>query len=447
MQACAETARQNRAASFCKRHQIYSLLTDTKIIAVLQEIHPFALSLILGLLIGVEREHNERGAQKTLGVRTFAFVALAGSLAAWLKNPALAAVLGTAIFALILLGYWRSTGGEKKNADPGLTTEIAAIVTFCTGYVLIHSVKLGILIGLTTLALLISRGWMHRFVREKLRKQELTAAALLIILFFGVAPFLPDATVDPLGIVNPRSLLMLFALIALLQFAGYAANRLFGARSGLALSGFLGGFVSSTAVFVALPETRRSNPNEEWLVTSHALLAVSATLIQLGLVITLAETALAASLAVPLLVMVLTSAAIALLLARGNASKGGRTQLRDPVDFRSVLKLALVLGSLIAMVNLVHRAFDDRGLWLVAGISGLFELQGVSLAIALDLKRGAVSLQASSVAVLVAVAASFVSKLAIVAFAHRDRFGLRLAATLLLVMATGVAVAMLQPLL
>ncbi|HMY10913.1 MAG TPA: DUF4010 domain-containing protein, partial [Turneriella sp.] len=313
---------------------------------MLQEIHPFVLSLILGLLIGVEREHNERGAQKTLGVRTFAFVALAGSLAAWLKNPVLAAVLGIAIFALILLGYWRSTGGHKKNADPGLTTEIAAIVTFCTGYVLIHSVKLGILIGLTTLALLISRGWMHRFVREKLRKQELTAAAVLIILFFGVAPFLPDATIDPLGIVNPRSLLMLFALIALLQFAGYAANRLFGARSGLALSGFLGGFVSSTAVFVALPETRRSNPREEWLVTSHALLAVSATLIQLGLVVTLAEPALAASLALPLLVMVLTSGAIALLLARGNASKGGRTTLRDPVDFRSVLKLALVLGGL-----------------------------------------------------------------------------------------------------
>ncbi|GAB4432627.1 MAG: MgtC/SapB family protein [Turneriella sp.] len=411
---------------------------------MLHEIHPFALSLILGLLIGVEREHNEKTAQKTLGVRTFAFVALAGSLAAWLKNPPLAAVLAVAIFALILLGYWRSTSGHKQNADPGLTTEIAAIVTFCTGYVLIHSVKLGILIGLTTLALLISRGWIHRFVREKLRKQELTTATVLIILFFGVAPFLPDATIDPWGIVNPRSLLMLFTLIALLQFAGYAANRLFGARSGLALSGFLGGFVSSTAIFIALPETRRANPREDRLVIAHALLAVSATLIQLGLVITLAEKRLALALSLPLLVMNLTSTAIALILARGNDGKGGKTALRDPVEFRSVLKLALVLGGLIALVNLVHRAFDDKGLWLIAAVSGLFELQGVSLAIALDLKRGAISLQASSVAVMVAVAASVVSKLAIVAFAHRDRFGVRLAATLLLVWAAGIAVAVFQ---
>lgn len=411
---------------------------------MLQEIHPFALSLILGLLIGTEREHNERGAQKTLGVRTFAFVALSGSLAAWLTNPALAAVLGLAIFALILLGYWRSTGEGKKHADPGLTTEIAAIVTFCTGYVLNHNIRLGILFGLATLALLISRGWMHRFVREKLRKQELTAAAVLIILFFGVAPFLPDGPVDPLGIVKPRSLLMLFALIALLQFAGYAANRLFGARSGLALSGFLGGFVSSTAVFVALPETRRSNLRDEYLVTSHALLAVSATLIQLGLVVTLAEPALAAALVFPLLAMIVTSAALALLLARGNAGKGGKTTLRDPVDFRSVLKLALVLGGLIAMVNLVHRAFDDWGLWLMAGISGLFELHGVSLAIALDLARGAVSLSASAIAVMMAIVASFISKLGIVAFAHRDSFGVRLSAALALVLASGIAVALLQ---
>ncbi len=414
---------------------------------MLEEIHPFALSLILGLLIGVEREQNERGAQKTLGVRTFAFVALAGSLAAWLKNAPLAVAIAVAVFTLILLGYWRSTHGNKKNIDPGLTTEMAAIVTFCTGYVLIHSTKLGILIGLTTLALLISRGWMHEFVREKLRKQELTAAAVLIILFFGVAPFLPDKTIDPLGIFNPRSLLMLFALIALLQFAGYAANRLFGARSGLALSGFLGGFVSSTAIFVALPETRRANPQDDRLITAHALLAVSATLLQLMLVLTLAQAILAKTLALPLFTMVLISGALALLMSRGSAGKGGKTTLAAPVDFQSVLKLALVLGGLIALVNLVHRAFDDRGLYLVAGISGLFELQGVSLAIALDLKRGAASLKASSISVLIAVAASFVSKLSIVALAHRDRFGLRLAALLLLVVTSGVTVAVVQSLL
>lgn len=183
------------------------------------------------------------------------------------------------------------------------------------------------------------------------------------------------------------------------------------------------------------------------MVIAHALLAVSATLIQLALVIALVQTDLAAALAFPLLVMILLSCAIALFFARGSTSKGSKTILRDPVDFQSVMKLALVLAGLIVTVNLVHRAFEDRGLWLVAGVSGLFELQAVSVAIALDLKRGALSLQAGAVAVMIAVAASFVSKLIIVGFAQRDSFGLKLIVLLVIVLSSGLAVAVIQPLL
>lgn len=410
-----------------------------------EKLHPFALALILGFLIGVEREYHDQTAQKTLGVRTFALVALTGALAAWIKTPPLAAVLAGAVFALVLMGYWRQTAGKGRNADPGLTTEVAALITFAMGYVLVNDVRLGVVLGLTTLALLISRDWLHRFVREKLRQQELSAAAILVILFFGISPFLPDHAVDPLGMINPRHLLMLFTLIALLQFTGYAAGRLFGARVGLALSGFLGGLVSSTAVFVGLAQTRRDNIKYEKSVIAHALFALAATLVELGLVIVLANTQLAVQLALPLLVMLSSCSAIAFLLARGEPGHRGSVRVRDPVNFRSVLKLALLLAGLIALVNLAHRLFQDRGLWLVAGISGLFELQGVCLAIALDLQRGAIPMASGTIAILLAIAASFVSKIGIILFTHRDSFGLKVAAILLVVLGAGFGAALLPP--
>lgn len=125
---------------------------------VLQEFHPFALSVILGLLIGAEREYHHREADKTLGIRTFPLIALAGTLAAYLQNAALAAVIALATFALIVLSYWRSTRTELPKADFGLTTEIAAVVVFCMGYVLFTDTRIGAGIGLGTLVLLISRG-------------------------------------------------------------------------------------------------------------------------------------------------------------------------------------------------------------------------------------------------------------------------------------------------
>lgn len=411
---------------------------------MLVDLHPFALSLIIGLLIGVEREYHERTTKQPLGVRTFTLIALAGTLAAYLGNAIIAAVIAAGTFALIAIGYWQTTKQRGKAADIGLTTEVAAIVTFCTGYIVLSNTRLGVLVGLCTLALLVSRSWMHRFVREKLRKNELTAATVLIVAIFGIAPFLPDHPLDPWGMVNPRNLMILFCVIGLLQFSGYAAIRIFGSRAGLALSGFLGGFVSSTAVFASLKTTLAKNAGFTRAVAAHALLAITATLTELAVVLALALPELLLRLLPSLAAMLISSVGIALLLIRGQQSGKTEHNSRDPLNVASVVKLGLVLFSLIAAVNLAHRAFSDAGLWLIAGISGLFELHGVSLAVALDLKRGAISVDAAMIAVLIAIAASFASKIVLVLTSVRGKLATILTMALLVISAIGFAVAALK---
>lgn len=390
---------------------------------MLESLHPFALSLIIGLLIGVEREYHEREHKQPLGVRTFTLIALTGTLAAYLKNTILAAVIAGVTFALIGLGYWRTTRSREKNTDIGMTTEFAAVVTFCTGYIVLHDTRLGGLIGLCTLALLVSRSWMHRFVREKLRRNELTAATTLIVAIFGVSPFLPDRTIDPLGLINPRSLMVLFCAIGLIQFSGYAAMRIFGTRAGLALSGFLGGIVSSTAVFLSLGETLTRNAGQARSVFAHALLAVTATLLELAAILSLASPPLVTRLAPAIATMIILSAMMAAIALFRQKSHSAESTPRDPLNVIAVLKLGLLLFALIASVNLVHRWFSDAGLWLIAAVSGSFELHGVSMAIAVDLKQSAISADSAAIAVMVAIGASFVSKSLLVLF--RVRHALR----------------------
>jgi uncharacterized membrane protein YhiD involved in acid resistance len=93
-----------------------------------------AVALGGGLLIGLERERRKGDgpARRAAGIRSFALVALAGALAQALGQPALVAAgaLATVLLAGLAYGFdrWRAAA-QPALADPGMTTEIALVVT------------------------------------------------------------------------------------------------------------------------------------------------------------------------------------------------------------------------------------------------------------------------------------------------------------------------------
>jgi uncharacterized membrane protein (DUF4010 family) len=382
--------------------------------AVLSEFHPYAIALIIGLVIGVEREFHHSSEAQILGVRTFPLIALSGTLAAGVDNSILAAIIAMANFIMIGFGYWRSSRPTRKKPDLGITTEIAAFVVFCSGYIAFKNAQMAIAIGLATLALLASRGWLHEIVRHKLQKADVQTMTVLLVAIFGIGPFLPDQPIDAWGILNPRRLLILFAIVGLVQFMGYAASRIWGSRVGYAVSGFMGGLVSSTAVFLSLKETIARDP-EAWRgILAGAMTAVAATLIELLFIVSITSPGLLISLWFPVMAMVATASVMGLLLTRGaSPSVGSSPDTQQPPHFWSVIKLGGLLAILVAAVNLAHRYLADAGLWVLAFASGLFELHGVTLAIAIDQSKSTIENDVAAIAVLAAIAASFVSKIAI----------------------------------
>lgn len=95
-----------------------------------------ATALAIGLLLGVEREHdNADDSTRPAGSRTFPLIALAGAVSAALSPVALGAVA-----ALVIVWYLRA-------AEPGATTEIAAIATFLLGALACHRPELAVPVG------------------------------------------------------------------------------------------------------------------------------------------------------------------------------------------------------------------------------------------------------------------------------------------------------------
>ncbi|MDX1672671.1 MAG: MgtC/SapB family protein, partial [Balneolaceae bacterium] len=96
----------------------------------------FALALALGLIIGIERGWHQRQSEegeRIAGIRTFGLISLLGAFWGLFADIIGNVILGFALIGfvgLIIAGYILSV---REHEDYGMTTEIAAFITFSLG--------------------------------------------------------------------------------------------------------------------------------------------------------------------------------------------------------------------------------------------------------------------------------------------------------------------------
>jgi uncharacterized membrane protein (DUF4010 family) len=217
-----------------------------------------AIALGLGLLVGLQRERAESA---LAGLRTFPLVTLLGSVCAlvgkdtggWMVAAGLAAVAAaTAMGNAIRL--------RQKDADPGITTEIALLLMYGLGaYVVLGHRGIAVMLGGTVAVLLHFKAELHGVV-ERLGDRDLRAIMQLVLLALVVLPILPDDTYGPFSVFNPREMWLMVVLIVGLSVGGYIALKFFGEKAGIVVGGLLGGLISSTATTVSWSRRTKTEP-------------------------------------------------------------------------------------------------------------------------------------------------------------------------------------------
>ena len=137
------------------------------------------------------------------------------------------------------------------EVDPGLTTEVAVLVMYGVGaLVVIGPRELAIALAGTVALLLHGKARMHAFV-DRLGERDVSAIMRFVLISLVVLPLLPDREFGPFAVLNPFDVWRMVVLIVGIGLAGYVAFRLVGGRHGALVNGLLGGLVSSTAATVA----------------------------------------------------------------------------------------------------------------------------------------------------------------------------------------------------
>lgn len=351
---------------------------------------PLGLALGMGLLVGLQREWSHH---EVAGIRTFALITLLGCTAVLIGEAAgsvwvFPTGLGALALLVVMAGVTRHRAGP---VDPGLTTEIAILVMYLVGGAVGAGFHIqAMVLGAVVAVLLQAKNPLHGLVHS-LGPGDIRAIYQFVLVALVILPVLPDQGFGPFGVLNPFRIWLMVVLIVGISIVSYVSFRLLGRKGGTLAAGILGGMISSTATTVSYARQSRERPG---IIPSAGMVVVLASVVMFVRV--LAEVALVAGehLADVLLPLSIVPAVLLVTLVARRPGSTAEEGVLDAPDPPSELRTAILFGLLYSLV-LVGVAFARShlgagGLYAVAALSGLTDVDAITLSTAQLMRSGEV---------------------------------------------------------
>jgi len=214
-----------------------------------------------------------------------------------------------------------------------------------------------------------------------LQPAEIRSAVLLGLLGLVVYPILPDHFIDRWELVNPKQAWITVIAIAGIGFVNYVLLKVYGAK-GLYLSGFLGGFVNSSAAAVELAKPLGAGSTSSGVAVAALLLTIVAMFARNLLILALFSPSAVPTAAGPLLAM----AVVALIFVRRARVRiedaPAEIHLESPVSIQRVLNFAALFLLIQVLSTLGERYLGKIGFLGISVLGGFVSSASTSAAAA-----------------------------------------------------------------
>lgn len=380
----------------------------------LEHLPAFVKSLGIGLLIGLERE---RSPAAKAGLRTFALVALFGTISGLLSDETNSPWILFAGFLIVgimtVSAYLRESEG-----DPGTTTVAAIVMCYGLGALVWYGyATLAVMLAITTTILLYYKSEL-RGITQSLTRRDLISMLQFSVLTFIILPILPDKNFGPYNAVNPHQIWLMVVLVSGISFAGYVALRAVGERYGAPLLGILGGLVSSTATTLAYARNHRENDKIRQLAVVVILLANLMVLVRLAVVCAVVSPSI-----LPKLLPILGSG---LVFGLAGAAYSYRTLLEksaqvvpaigNPAELRAALGFGLLYAIVLFASAWISDIAGSGGMYALSMLSGLTDVDAITLSSLRLAALGKLHLLEAATSISIALLSNIAFKLGLVFF-------------------------------
>lgn len=370
------------------------------------DIITLAIAFGLGLIVGLQRQKSDH---EMAGVRTFTLISIMGVISAFLArdygNPYIIPVFGICLSALLVTANILKVK-RLNDDDIGQTTEVAALLMFAVGaYLVMGDRVVAVIVGGTITILLYLKEHLHGFI-DKLEEKDLAAIMTFVGISLVILPLLPDKTYGPMNVLNPRNIWLMVTLIVGISVVGYFIYKFVGKKVGTISNGILGGLISSTATTVSYArktkEVKDIDKLAAFVITTASAVALVRVLVEIGVVIPekLSEVSL------PLISVFVLMSLLCVGLFYIISKNGGDEKMpepENPAQFKSAIIFGLLYGAILLAVAFTEQEFGDKGLYIVAIISGLTDVDAITLSVAQMMKTEGLNTSVGWRLILIAV--------------------------------------------
>ncbi|AFK20503.1 MgtC/SapB family protein [Haloferax mediterranei ATCC 33500] len=413
------------------------------------------LAAALGMFLGLERERS----RKSAGMRTFTLTSLLGGVAVAIGSDTLLAIGGVLVVVqAVLLGgrgiversvahgdFGREDSDDDSEADDSeadnfgtetglletddsertgdkeaslsLTTSTSLLVAYAVGAAVVSGYLIeGVVVALTSSLLLVLRRELHGFA-HRLTSDEVRSAIELAIIAFVVFPLLPEGPIGPWNAVSPQTVWLLVVAVSAIGFLNYVIIRRYGER-GIAITGFFGGLVNSTAVIGEISGRARRNPSIRPLAVGAILMADAAMAVRNLALIVVFVPDIAWEVGVPLGLVALVGVSYALHSREWGVDLD--VAFESPFSLESALRFGVFFLVVLLVSAAAQQYFGATGFVVTSFLGGLVSSGSVVTTAVTLYSGGQIESSTAVIGVLAGTAASILVKVLLAASIDRE---------------------------
>ncbi len=400
-------------------------------------------AFVLATLVGLEREHifQTENYQGFGGIRTFALIGMMGALGQILSehSPWILPVITFGFFALIVAAY--ILGGHKSE-KAGATSEVAAIIVYIVGILCaLEYFVVATTVAIAVLMVLHFKKPLHDWAKQ-IKDKELISTIQFIIIAFVILPLLPNEAYGPYNFFNPYIIWLMVVFICGISFASYIAIKIVGEKRGIAFTGFLAGFISSTALTLSFSGESEKNKSVVNPYVLAVIVASTAMFFRVLVEVAVFSTDLLKIVYIPMLAMGITGVSFAFYYWFKREPEVEKLRedvlaVKSPFSLWPALRFAMFFMLILFLSRFGMATLGDKGVYLTSFFSGFFDVDAITLSMARAVSEDKIAVNTAATAITIATMTNTSIKAGIMLLFGARKVSLRVLTAFVCVLAVG----------
>ncbi|NOS85688.1 MAG: DUF4010 domain-containing protein, partial [Ignavibacteria bacterium] len=324
-----------------------------------------------------EKEDIEEADAPSFGTdRTFAFIGSLGFILYTISPQNLYLFITGAIILGVLLGIFYYSKIRSTNSW-GLTSIFVAFITYSLGPLIITQPKWLTVLIVVSVLILVEKKTLFKRISEKIQIEEFTTLAKFLIVAGVILPLLPRNVTIPFISLSPYEIWLTVVIVSAISYVSYLLQTYFFRKSGVIITGLLGGMYSSTATTVIISKRSRETGGGTSIYAAAIILANAMMYLRVLILMFIFNRELALMMLPYSAILIIATASAGLFLYFRN-KPGQKELVQPPLTNPLELKVSLLFAGLFILFSIITSYtitnFGTSGLDVLSFITGFTDI-------------------------------------------------------------------------